>query len=71
LVPPEDETCLAVAVARLVGDPDLRARMGQAGWATAQLYAWNKVAGRVLDYYQEVTRDVKRRAHLRGVLKQP
>lgn len=71
LVPPEDDTCLAVALARLIGDPDLRLRLGQAGPVTAQRYAWDKVAGRVLDYYQDVTRDVKRRAHLRGVLKQP
>ena len=31
LVPPRDDQALAAAILRLLGDPDLRARMGQAG----------------------------------------
>ncbi len=69
LVPPEDDTSLAVAIARLLGEPDMRERMGLAGRLTAQHYAWDRVAGQVLDYYQEVRRQVARRAHLRNVFK--
>ena len=54
LVPPKDEQALALALVRLLSDPDLRARMGQAGRAWAAEFSWDKVAGRVLDFYDRV-----------------
>jgi phosphatidylinositol alpha-mannosyltransferase len=69
LVPPGDSMSLAVAMGSLLGNEALRDRMGRAGLQTAQSYAWDKVATRVLDYYEEVTRGVTRRAHLRAVLR--
>lgn len=54
LVPPADEAALAVALARLLADPGLRARLGAAGRERAQQYDWVKVARRVLEYYEVV-----------------
>ncbi len=69
LVPPGDSISLAVAIGSLLGNEALRDRMGNAGRQTAQTYAWDKVASRVLSYYEDVTRRISRRAHLRDVLK--
>ncbi len=52
LVEPEDPQALAGALVRLLRDPQLRARMGARGRETARAFAWDKVAGRVLDLYQ-------------------
>jgi glycosyltransferase involved in cell wall biosynthesis len=50
LVPPGSVPPLAEALRRLVGDPGLRARMGEAGRARAlELYDEAKVVGRTLD----------------------
>ncbi|MFC0408640.1 glycosyltransferase family 4 protein [Roseomonas elaeocarpi] len=50
LVPPHEAEPLAEALARLAGDPALRARMGEAGRARAlQLYTERHVVGRTLD----------------------
>jgi len=51
LVEPGDPQALAAALIRLLRDPDLRARMGAAGKATAEGYAWESVAARVLAFY--------------------
>lgn len=69
LVPPGDSISLAVAIGSLLGNEALRDRMGNAGRQTAQTYAWDKVASRVLSYYEDVTRRISRRAHLRDILK--
>jgi phosphatidylinositol alpha-mannosyltransferase len=69
LVPPGDSMSLAVAIGSLLGSDALRERMGSAGLQTAQTYAWDKVATRVLTYYEDVTRRVTRRAHLRDLLR--
>jgi phosphatidylinositol alpha-mannosyltransferase len=54
LVPPRDVQALAGALIHLLERPDQRRDMGICGRATAARYAWEKVAGRVLDYYGEV-----------------
>lgn len=54
LVEPENERALAGTIVRLLKDPALRQRMGQRGRAKALEYSWEKIARRVLDYYQEV-----------------
>jgi GT2 family glycosyltransferase/glycosyltransferase involved in cell wall biosynthesis len=40
LMPESDPTSVSAALARLLADPELRARLGQAGIETAQEYAW-------------------------------
>jgi phosphatidylinositol alpha-mannosyltransferase len=52
LVPPEDPTALALALVRLLADSGLRARLGDAGRATAARYDWPRVAEQVLDVYE-------------------
>ncbi|HEY8201295.1 MAG TPA: glycosyltransferase [Actinomycetota bacterium] len=55
LVPPDDPPALAAALRRVLGDSDLRARMGEASRAAAA--AWPDAAAtarRVVDLYEEV-----------------
>ena len=54
LVEPRDSAAIAVGIVRLLSDPDLRARMGEAGRRTASRYDWPIIARRVLDYYERV-----------------
>lgn len=54
LVPPRDAAAYADAIARLAGDPALRARMGQAGHAKAAAYEWTRVNDTVIDTYLDV-----------------
>jgi len=56
LVPPHDPRELATAIARLLGDPDLRSEMGAAGQLRAEAFSWPNVAARVEDYYGFVIR---------------
>jgi phosphatidylinositol alpha-mannosyltransferase len=54
LVPPKDHTALAMALAHLLADPELRARMGAEGRETAQAYSWSQIAARIVTYYNEL-----------------
>ena len=49
LVPPRDPEALAAALIRLLGDAELRRRLGRAGRRRAQGYDWSAVAGRFLE----------------------
>ena len=51
LVPPQQPKALAAALIHLLNDPVLQRDLGQAGRATAQQYAWEGIAGRVLEIY--------------------
>jgi phosphatidylinositol alpha-mannosyltransferase len=53
LVPPEDPPALARALARLLLDPELRWRQGEAGRETAARYDWSRIAAQVLDAYEK------------------
>ncbi len=56
LVPPRDTKALAAALARVLGDPDLRARLSAAGERRAQEFSWERVTAKVDDYYGFVIR---------------
>jgi len=56
LVPPRNDRELARALLSLMSDGALRRQMGDRGLATAREYDWEKIARRVLDYYQKVLR---------------
>jgi phosphatidylinositol alpha-mannosyltransferase len=54
LVPPQDTDALAVALNRLLGDPDARRAMRARGQLKARLYDWPRIASQVLDFYDDV-----------------
>jgi phosphatidylinositol alpha-mannosyltransferase len=54
LVPPRDEQTLATALCQLLADKELRQRMGATGRETAKQYSWERVARRIMDYYQRL-----------------
>jgi glycosyltransferase involved in cell wall biosynthesis len=54
LVPPGDARAMAGAVQRLAGDGKLRQRLGVGASALAADFAWNRIAGRTVDFYSEL-----------------
>ncbi|HVA86463.1 MAG TPA: glycosyltransferase family 4 protein [Candidatus Saccharimonadales bacterium] len=56
LVPPRDPKAIAAATARLLGDPQLRARMSASGMTRAQEFSWERVTAKVDAYYGFVIR---------------
>ncbi|MBM2824998.1 MAG: phosphatidylinositol alpha-mannosyltransferase [Dehalococcoidales bacterium] len=54
LVPPKNSQELARALLSLLGDSARRQQMGTKGKLNAREYSWEKVAGRVVDYYTRV-----------------
>ena len=55
LAAPKDEDALAQAIQALVKHPELRARLSENGVRTAEAFRWERVAGKVMDYYDEFT----------------
>ena len=56
LVPPGDPRALAGALARLLSDDGLRARMGASGRERAKQFSWPSVVAKVEAYYEFVIR---------------
>jgi phosphatidyl-myo-inositol alpha-mannosyltransferase len=56
LVPARDRKALAAALARVLADGELRARLGAAGEVRAQDFSWERVTAKVDDYYGFVIR---------------
>ncbi len=54
LVPPEDEGALGRAIERLASDPQLRARMGQAGLRKVTAFQAGAVVGRIEQLYRRL-----------------
>lgn len=53
LVEPKSSAALAATLIRLLEDGDLRRAMGERGRTKATAYDWSRVAGQVLDFYEE------------------
>jgi glycosyltransferase involved in cell wall biosynthesis len=51
---PWDATAMAAAIGRLVGDPELRRRLGAAARRSVEPYTWDAVARQTMDVYREV-----------------
>jgi phosphatidylinositol alpha-mannosyltransferase len=56
LVPPHEPKDLAGALARVLGDDELRAHMGESGVERAAEFSWERVTAKVEDYYGFVIR---------------
>lgn len=56
LVPPHEPKELASALAKVLGDDELRAAMGQSGVHRAAEFSWERVTAKVEDYYGFVIR---------------
>ncbi len=54
LVEPKDHRAIARALERLITEPDLRARLGDAGARRAPLYDWEHVTDQLLEFYGQV-----------------
>lgn len=52
LIPPNDETAMAEAIAALLRDPEAQTRMGRAAGATAARFSWMAIARRYAEVYQ-------------------
>jgi phosphatidylinositol alpha-mannosyltransferase len=53
LVPPQDEHALARILLRLLENETLCRQMGERGQAAACNYAWEKIATRILEFYEQ------------------
>lgn len=56
MVPPGKAAAWADAAVQLIGDVEARVRMGAAGRAASNAYAWSAIARRVADIYERVSR---------------
>ena len=56
LVPPKDVDALGSALATLLADPEMRARMGASGRERAKQFSWESITAKVDDYYGFVIR---------------
>ena len=54
LVLPKDESALALALVHMLADADARATMGQRARARAEEFGWDRIAQRVLSYYERL-----------------
>jgi glycosyltransferase involved in cell wall biosynthesis len=69
LMPEANAAAVSAALARLLGDPELRAQLGRAGIETAQEYAWERRIDALEGFFQRVA--ASRRMALAGELPSP
>jgi phosphatidylinositol alpha-mannosyltransferase len=56
LVPPKDKKALAEALLSLLHDKALCLKIGDKGRMKAEQYSWDRIAQRVIDYYQSLSK---------------
>lgn len=61
LVKPRDYKALAQKIEILIKNPKLRKEMGEWGLKEAQNYSWNKICGRVLNFYEFCQKEKEKR----------
>ncbi len=54
-IPVDDPEALAERLTRLLSEPELRDHMGEQAAVEAQAYAWDHIASRLLEVYQQLT----------------
>jgi GT2 family glycosyltransferase/glycosyltransferase involved in cell wall biosynthesis len=59
LMPEPNPAAVSAALARLLGDPELRERLGRAGIETAQDYAWERRIDALVEFLEEVARPTR------------
>lgn len=59
-VPPKDPYKLAEAILKLVKDEPLRKQMGERGIARAKQYDWSIIAFKLLDFYKNTLKNIKK-----------
>jgi glycosyltransferase involved in cell wall biosynthesis len=59
LVSPEDTAAWAEAIGRVLGDPDLRARLAKAGPRQAAAFTWSRTAAETVAVYRSACADPK------------
>jgi GT2 family glycosyltransferase/glycosyltransferase involved in cell wall biosynthesis len=59
LMPDADPSAVSAAIARLLDDPELRARLGRAGVETARKYSWERRIDALEAFLEEVARPRK------------
>jgi len=59
LMPEATPKAVASALARLLADPELRARLGQAGQATAQEYSWERRIDALEEFFSNVAGEAR------------
>jgi len=71
LMPEPTAAAVGAAIASLLADPDLRARLGEAGRATAQDYTWERRIDELEAFLQAVAAQPRRRRTPAGALPAP
>ncbi len=59
LMPEPDVGAVSAAIARLLGEPELRERLGRAGIETAKEYAWERRIDALVEFLEEVARPTR------------
>jgi glycosyltransferase involved in cell wall biosynthesis len=57
LVNPFDEDAIGAAIASLIDDGELRARLGARGRQRAALFSWTETARQTLQVYEQATKE--------------
>ncbi len=58
-MPEPDPAAVGAALARLLGDGELRAQLGRAGIETAAAYAWERRIDALVEFLEELARPTR------------
>lgn len=60
IVPRDDELALTEAIGRMIREPEMRNRMGEANAARSQAFDWSSITDQYLEVYREACRNARR-----------